>query len=461
MPSKSKFRFRSLINRSVEDVFNWHLRPRMLERCLPPWEDIRVLSSAGRPDHLGSKIAIDGKTIGPFRSKIEMQYTHYVANESFKALQTTGFFSNYEYETIITPQSSHTCEMIDQFEFTHDYPKIASFFINRSFRERLSRILVYKHEMIDHDLTLLEKYPFQQPLKVLISGSHGLIGKNLSHFLEFAGHDVWHLSRSQSKQGEQTIVWDPYAPPAGVELFEGFDAVIHLAGENIAKGRWTKKKKEQILESRSKGTETLVEILKKLKRPPKIYINASAVGYYGNRGSDVVNEESQAGEALFISEVCEHWERASRELEERGVRVVQSRFGVVLSSAGGALKQMLLPFKWGLGGKLGHGHQYISWVSIDDVIGALYHIMMTQALTGPVNIVSPQPVMNMVFCKKLAKRLKRWIGPPLPEFVVHLLFGQKGEELLLTSTRVEPLRLLETGYTFLYPNLSQALQHVV
>ncbi|NGX51453.1 MAG: Epimerase family protein [Chlamydiae bacterium] len=461
MASKSKFRFRSLVNRSAKDLFAWHLRARVLERSIPPWEDVEVLSSEGRADQPGSKIVVKARIFGPYWRKIELEYREYVPNDSFKAVQIEGFFSHYEYKTTVTPQSEHTCEVVDQFEFSHNFPKILSPFINRSFEKRFSRMLLYRHEIIDNDLGLLEKYPFERPLKILITGSHGLIGKSLFHFLEFAGHEVWHLARSKSDHESHTIVWDPKTGRADREQFENFDAVINLAGESIAKGRWTKRKKERILKSRYKGTEHLVEILKQLKNPPKTFINASAVGYYGDRGSEVVNEKSDPGKGLFLSEVCEYWERASKDLEERGTRVIQTRFGVVLTSAGGALKQMLIPFKWGLGGKFGRGDQYLSWISIDDVIGALYHVMMTPSLDGPVNLVSPHPIPNSIFCKTLAKRLNRWIGPPMPEFIVHHLFGQKGDELLLASTRVEPSRLIETGYTFRYPKLPQALEHIV
>ncbi|MCB1109939.1 MAG: TIGR01777 family oxidoreductase [Chlamydiia bacterium] len=306
----------------------------------------------------------------------------------------------------------------------------------------------------------MKKYPFEKPYKVLISGSHGLIGKNLGYFLEFMGHDVWHLNR-EKRDEDKVVVWDPESGACNLQDFEGFDAVIHLAGENIGKGWWTKRKKQRVLKSRAEGTERLAKVIGKLSQPPQAFISASAVGYYGNRGNELLNETSGPGKGLFISEVCKRWEQASRELEDRGIRVAHTRFGMVLSAAGGALKQMLRPFKWGVGGKIGSGHQYISWVAIDDVVGALYHVMMTPDLKGAVNVVAPNPVPNTIFSKKLAKILNRWLGPPLPEFVVRLLMGQKGEELLLTSTRVEPQRLNESGYNFHYPKLSQALDHVI
>ncbi len=460
MVSRSKLQFRSLINRSPEEVFDWHLRLRMLERCIPPWENIKVVHSDRRPQILGSKFSVRAKIFGPIYAKMNLECSECTPNESLVMVANQGMLKGYQYETIITPQSAHTSEIIDRFSFSHQLPRFFNPLINRMIKKRLSRILMYKHDMINHDIEMIKKYQFVKPLKILISGSHGLIGKNLGYFLEFTGHDVWHLSRSGKAQ-EKDIYWDPKTGECDPRSFEGFDIIIHLAGESIADGRWTKKKKERVLKSRCKGTENLVEILKHLNNPPAAFISASAIGYYGNRGSEVVDEDSGPGKGLFISEVCEQWERASRELEEKGIRVVHTRFGVVLTSAGGALKKMLTPFKLGFGGKIGDGHQYVSWVAIDDVIGAIYHVMMTPSLKGAVNVVSPNPVPNDILTKKLTKRLNRWMGPPLPEFLVRMLLGQKGEELLLTSTRAEPHRLSETGYHFHYPKLSQALEHVI
>lgn len=456
MSSKSRFRFRSFIKRPANEAFAWHLRPRMMERSIPPWEDIKMIQTDGRPNIPGSKISMNARIVGCYWRKFLLEYSNYVPNESFNVIQNEGFCSDCEYTTSITPQSEHSCEVIDQFEFTHKLPKVFLPFMNGFIKKRLARLLQYKHEMIYNDLGLFEKYSFEKPLKILITGSHGFIGKNLTTFLEFAGHDVWHLSRVKKEGDTQTLVWDD-----SDASFEGFDVVVNLAGENIGKGRWTRRKKERILKSRYEVTERLVEILKKLQHPPQTFINASAVGYYGDQGSDVVNESSPPREGLFISEVCEHWERSSRDLEEKGVRVVQSRFGMVLSSGGGALTKILIPFKLGLGGKIGSGHQYLSWVAIDDVIGALYHIMMTPSISGPVNVSSPNPVTNAVFAKKLSSYLKRWLGPPVPEFFIRMLMGQKGEELLLTSTRVEPKVLTESGYSFQFPKLQLALEHIV
>lgn len=432
----------------------------MLERIIPPWETIKVIDAEGRPDKVGSKIEVSSKLFGCISIRMKLEYVEHIPGERFTIRGESRLFKNYQYQTTITPQCEHTTEVVDFFQFSLSLPKFLQPFLRGILKRRISRILHYKHDLMDHDLAILEKYPFEKSLKILVSGAHGLIGKNLGDFLEFMGHDVWHLSRKGAEE-EKTVYWDPKTGECDVRSFEGFDCVIHLAGENIAKGRWTRRKKERVLRSRAKGTEHLVDIIKGLKNPPKALIAASAIGYYGNRGSEVLDETSGPGKGLFITEVCQQWERASKDLEEKGIRVVNTRFGVVLTAEGGALKKMLIPFKWGMGGRIGKGHQYVSWVAIDDVIGAIYHVIMTPELKGPVNIVSPNPVPNDVLAKKLSKRLNRWMGPPFPEFMVRLLLGQKGEELLLTSTRAEPSRLSETGYHFQYPKLSQALEHVI
>ncbi|MCB1116891.1 MAG: TIGR01777 family oxidoreductase, partial [Chlamydiia bacterium] len=369
------------------------------------------------------------------------------------------------YETMVNsqglnPENAYASEVIDRFKFSLKVPFFIKAYLLSSIKKRIARILKYKHDMIERDIDMINKYPFEKPLKILISGSHGLIGKNLGYFLEFMGHDVWHLCRGMG-DNEKTVYWDPKTGECNPRNFEGFDTVIHLAGENIGKGRWTEKKKERILKSRTEGTEALTNVIKGLKSPPKTFISASAIGYYGDCGSAVVDESSDPGKRLFITEVCERWERASKELEEKGIRVVQARFGMVLSSEGGALKKMLTPFKLGFGGRLGNGKQYVSWVAIDDVVGALYHTIMTSSIKGAVNIVSPEPISNETLTKKLAKALNRWQGAPIPEALIRLLMGQKGEELLLTSARVCPTLLQKTHYRFQYPSIDKCFKHVI
>ena len=297
-------------------------------------------------------------------------------------------------------------------------------------------------------------------MRILVSGASGLVGASLVPLLRRQGHEVLLLVRSPSAAAPGAVFWDPSAAKLDLRSVEGCDAAIHLAGENIAGGRWTAERKRQILESRRKGTRLLAEGLGRLARPPKVLISASAIGYYGNRGAETLRENSRPG-SDFLSEVCVAWEEATRPAWEGGIRVVNPRIGVVLSTAGGALARMLPPFRLGLGGKIGSGNQYMSWISMDDLVGVICYCMETEALVGPVNAVSPHPVTNREFSRALADALSRPSVFPLPGFLARWLLGEMADALLLASARVEPARLLAAGYGFQHPELEVALRHVL
>jgi uncharacterized protein (TIGR01777 family) len=237
------------------------------------------------------------------------------------------------------------------------------------------------------------------------------------------------------------------------------DAVVHLAGENLV-GRWTAEKKARIRDSRVQGTRLLCDALAQLVNPPKVLLCAAAIGYYGDRGENMVREDSAPGTG-FLAEVCQAWEAAAAPVVQRGVRVVHLRLGVVLNPAGGALAQMLPPFRLGMGGVVGSGKQYISWIALDDVLGVMHHALRTETLGGPVNVVAPQPVTNYDFTKMLGKVLGRPTVMPMPAFAARLAFGEMADALLLASTRVVPVRLQASGYTFQYPELEGALRHLL
>ncbi|HEX3035338.1 MAG TPA: TIGR01777 family oxidoreductase [Thermodesulfobacteriota bacterium] len=300
-------------------------------------------------------------------------------------------------------------------------------------------------------------------MKILITGSTGLIGSSLVSFLSTGGHSVTRLTHSKSarsKLGETVAHWNPKEKDVDISGLEGHDAVVHLAGENI-NGRWTGKKKKEIRNSRVNGTRFLAESLAKLNQPPKVLVCASAIGYYGNRGNEILTEESPPGKG-FLAEVCKEWEKAAEPAVKKGIRVVHVRFGVVLSPKGGALGMMLLPFRAGFGGRIGSGDQYWSWIAIDDVIGAIYHAITNETVAGPVNTVSPLPVTNREFTETLGRVLNRPTLLPVPAFATRLALGSEmADEMLLASVRAEPMRLLNTGYNFQYPGLEGALRHLL
>lgn len=291
----------------------------------------------------------------------------------------------------------------------------------------------------------------------MTSGVSGPIGAALLPALQARGADVVRLVRG-SVTGDAQISWDPSGKLA-TEAVSGFDAVIHLAGETIA-GRWTAAKKGRIRESRVQGTRGLVEALAKTSQRPRVLLCASAIGYYGSRGDEILREDSSPG-SDFLSQVCQQWESATRPAAEAGIRTVNTRFGVILSRDGGALPKMLPAFRMGLGGRIGDGRQWWSWVHIADVVGALLHALDAENLRGPVNVVARTPVTNAEFTKTLASMLHRPAVFPMPAFAARLAFGEMADGLLLASQRVEPSKLLASKYSFRYSQLDVALGDVL
>jgi len=295
-------------------------------------------------------------------------------------------------------------------------------------------------------------------MKVLVSGSTGLIGTALVRALEAGVHSVVRLVRGAAQPGG--IVWDPLAGKLDPAAIEGIDAAVHLAGENIASGRWTAAKKQRIRESRVQGTKLLAETLAKLQKPPAVFLSGSAIGWYANRGDEVVREEAPAGSG-FLADVCRQWEAAGEAVLARGIRLLKLRTGVVLSGEGGVLARMLPPFRLGMGGRVGDGKQWMSWIAIDDVVAAILHAIAKKELAGPVNFVSPAPVTNAEFTRTLGHLLGRPTIVPMPAFAARWAFGEMADELLLASTRVEPRKLAASGYGFRYPDLESALSAIL
>jgi len=298
-------------------------------------------------------------------------------------------------------------------------------------------------------------------MRVAITGSTGLVGSAVVTVLSGAGHEVVRLVRRAPAPGAKAVRWDPEKGEVDTAGLEGLDAVVHLAGENIASGRWNAARKAAIRDSRVNGTRFLCETLAGLARPPKTLVCASAIGYYGDRGADVLTEESPPG-AGFLPEVCREWEAASLPAAQKGIRVVALRIGMVLSPKGGALARMLPLFRAGLGGVIGSGRQYVSWVVLDDLVGIVLHALQSGELRGPVNAVAPRPVTNREFTKALGDALSRPTSLPVPAFALRLAVGREmADALLLASARVVPKRLLDTGYAFRSPELEPTLRRLL
>lgn len=298
-------------------------------------------------------------------------------------------------------------------------------------------------------------------MKILITGASGLIGTALQRSFTDKGHELLLAGRGQPTKTNQ-IKWtiEDGFREEDMPRLEGLDAVVHLAGESIAGLRWTEDKKKEIRESRVKGTQSLINTLAGLERKPRVLIAASAMGFYGDRGDEIVTETSKPGDN-FLAEVAKEWEMESRRAEDSGIRTVLLRTAIVLSKDGGALATMLTPFKFGVGGVVGSGKQWMSWVSLDDVVEIINFAIENENLRGAINVASPNPVTNEEFTKTLGDVLYRPTILPLPEFAVNLMFGEMGDTLLLNSTRVEPRRLKDAGYEFKFPNLRSALENAV
>jgi len=297
-------------------------------------------------------------------------------------------------------------------------------------------------------------------LKILISGGSGLVGAALTSAARADGHTVCHLVRPGGQTAQGDVRWNPLAAQVDVPAMEGFDAVVHLSGASIAGERWSSKRKNVLRSSRLDSTRVLVDALTHLNRPPSVFICASATGYYGNRGDEVLTESSGYGND-FLAILCRAWEGEAARAAAAGIRTVITRFGVVLSAHGGALPRMLTPFKFGAGGRLGSGKQWMSWIALEDVVRVLRTAIDDARWNGPVNLVSPEPVRNSEFTRVLASVLHRPAIFPAPAFALRLALGEMADALLLSSQRALPECLQQYGYAFRYENLEPALHAIL
>jgi len=436
-------------------AFAWHERPGAFERLTPPWEPVRVVERHGGIRD-GDRLTLE---MGRWPASIRWVAEHrdYRAGERFRDVQVRGPFARWEHTHRLEADGENRCVLVDDIEYDLALGGLGSAVAGSFARQRLERMFRYRHTVTAQDIGTHWRHAGGAPMKILVSGSTGLVGGTLVPFLTTGDHSVVRLVRKPSEQG---IRWDPDKGEIESGKLEGFDAVVHLAGENIAGGRWTAARKERIRDSRVKGTRLLAEALAGLAKKPKVLVCASAIGFYGDRGDRVLDEAASAGEG-FLSDVCVEWEKAAEPAAEAGIRVVHLRFGVVLAADGGALAKMLLPFKLGFGGVLGSGDQYMSWVTVDDAVGMIHFAIENEALVGPVNGVAPNPVTNREFTHTLGKVLSRPTLLPVPAFGARLALGEMADELLLSSTRVVPARLLRSGYSFRFAQLEDALRHIL
>lgn len=447
---------RSHLEAPAAEVFRWHARPGAFERLTPPWETVRVIERHGGIED-GGRVVLRMGT-GPFAMRWVAEHFDYIEGEQFRDAQASGPFARWVHTHRVEPDGEAACWLEDRIEYALPLGALGALFGGGFTRRKLDRMFRYRHRLTADDVAAHTRAAGEGAMKILVSGASGLIGGALVPFLTTGGHDVLRLGRGRKRAG--VVPWDPAAGTIDRAGLDGVDAVVHLAGENIAGGRWTAEMKARIRDSRVVGTRLLCETLAAMARPPKVLVAASAIGFYGDRGNDPVDEDSAPG-AGFLADVCREWEAATAPAVAAGIRVVNMRFGVVLSGSGGALATMLTPFKLGLGGPVGGGRQFMSWIAVDDVADAVLFALTTPSLSGPVNAVSPGVVTNAEFTATLGRVLSRPAIVPLPAMAVRLLLGEMGDQLLLSSTRVAPQRLEAAGFHFRFTSLEPALRHVL
>jgi uncharacterized protein (TIGR01777 family) len=437
----------------AEEAFRWHARPGAFVRLSPPWHRIEVKEARGGIEN-GARLVM---RLGSPPLSIEWVAVHrgFEEGRRFVDEQESGPFASWVHEHRFEDATKGRSVVVDRIDYTIPFGTLGELAADAIVRRRLERLFRFRGAITASDLSRHAPYFGRAPLRVAITGASGLIGRQLAAFLTAGGHEVLRFARGRTAQASE-IAWNPASGRIDHEALEGLDAVVHLAGENIAGGRWTGQRKAEILDSRVKATKLLAEALSVLRNPPGVFLSASAVGYYGDRGEQRVDEAAAAGSG-FLAEVASAWEGATAPAEDAGIRTVNMRFGVVLTARGGALAKMLLPFKLGAGGPIGDGHQGFSWIALDDLIYAIDHLVRHDDLEGPVNVVAPDPLPQREFAHALGRALHRPAFMPLPAWAVSALFGQMGEELLLRGQFVEPKKLRRSGFTWSLARLEDAL----
>jgi hypothetical protein len=426
------------------DVFSWHSRPGAFERLVPPWERVEVLDRVGGIEN-GGRVTLRGPG-----GRWVVEHRDVVPDLQFRDVLLSGPFPRWEHTHLMKPAGEGACLLEDRIEYALPFGSWGSALAGRWVRASLERLFDYRHRRTAEDL---RRHHGKRARRILVTGASGLVGSDLLPLLSTGGHEVIRLGRGPGG-------WDPEAGRLDPGALEGLDGVVHLAGENIAGGRWTPDRKARIRQSRVLGTRLLCETLARLQRPPETLVSASAVGFYGDRGNEEISESSGAGTG-YLAEVCEDWEKATQPARRAGIRVVNLRIGIVLSPKGGALSKMLPPFSLGLGGRLGHGGQYMSWISLPDLSAVILRALTDPRLHGPVNAVASEAVTNQEFTRTLASVLGRPALVPMPAFLARLAFGELADALLLGGAKVRPAKLSRSWFEFQHPTLEIALRDLL
>jgi uncharacterized protein len=469
------FVYSSRIDQPLDKVFAWHMREGAFERLKPPWEQFEVTGRSGSIQNNG--IVKLRTKIGPLTMKWIVRHAEYIPEKQFKDIQIKGVFPSFVHSHLFERFGS-SCILEDRIDYSLPAGRMGRLAARRFMDKNLRKIFDYRHQTISQDLrthSVMNRIrKSERPLTIAITGSSGFVGSALVPFLTTGGHRVVPLSKSQhpvpslrTNEG-QTMNHINLDPLNSNQV----DAVINLAGENIF-GKWTKEKKKRLAESRINATAALCERMASLDKPPSVLVSVSAIAYYGDRGDEILSEDSQAGTRAssipskvpsidFLSDLCREWENATHIAVEAGIRVVNLRLGIVISSSGGLLAKILPVFNLGLGGRIGSGNQYVSWIALEDLLIIILSMIADETFIGPINAVSPNPITNTDFTESLGKALSRPTFVAVPKFLLKVLVGQElTDALLLSSTRVMPSRLIESGYHFRFPYLDLALRNTL
>lgn len=444
------------IERPAAAVFAWHERPGAFGRLCPPWEHVEVTRHVGGLRD-GARVSLRTK-VGPIWAKWEIVHRDYLADRQFRDVLLSGPFARWAHLHQIESLGPGACQLTDEIHYRMPLGILGRLAGGAFTRLQLERMFAYRHAVTKADL---EHASAGSRKCILISGASGLIGRSLDVFLLTQGHTVRRLVRRKPRHPNE-FTWDPALGKIDPTALVGVDAVVHLGGANVAGGRWTAVRKTEILSSRVDGTRTLAAGIAALNanERPEVFVSAAAVGFYGECGQDRLSEKAGLG-AGFLAGVCAAWEAELEAIEQLGVRTVALRTGVVLSPAGGALAKMLPAFKMGVGGRLGSGRQWMSWITPDDLCALYERAIMDPAWRGAYNAVAPESATNAEFTAALAQVLRRPAVFPVPAVALRAVFGAMADETLLASTRAVPARAQAAEFIWRQPELLGALRHVL
>ncbi|MBE57171.1 MAG: TIGR01777 family protein [Euryarchaeota archaeon] len=449
-----KYEYETHTDSPRPEVFDWFERKGSFRRLMPPWEVAEEVRADETLEDGAQRIF--RFPMGPIKMTWVAEHLGYQPPEKFEDIMKKGPFRSWHHVHRFIEKDGGTV-VHDEVDYKLPMGVLGRIFGSRNVRNRLNRMFRARENRLIRDLERHSDFKHLDRKRILLAGASGLIGKQLAAFLDTGGHEIWRLVRRTPVAGQNEIEWDPSKGTIDNSAIEGFDIVIHLGGAGIGDRRWTKSRMVLIEKSRTESTGLLARTLASLKQKPEVFLVASAIGWYGNRGDEILDEQSEAGTG-FLPETCLAWEASADAARQAGIRTIHARTGVVLDASGGALEKMLLPAKMGAGGPIGFGRQWFSWISMDDQIYALHHLVMSPNTEGAYNITSPEPLQQKNFAKALGRVLRRPAFMPTPPFAIWFLYGKMGVALTTESQRVMPTRLTEEGYRFQHQDAESALR---